>query len=98
MSSFKIQPFQDRVIVERVPSEEKIGSLIIPTSAQEKTSEGFIRAVGTGKELKDGTLRALQLSVGDKVLFDRYGGTEIKLDGKEYTLLREDQIQGIVLE
>jgi chaperonin GroES len=95
---FKIKPLQDRIIVERIiEGDTTPGGIFIPEAAKEKASEGNVVAVGEGKELKDGTLRALSLSVGDRVMFEKYGGTEIKVDGKEYVMLREEQILGVVL-
>ena len=93
----KIRPLYDRVIVKRVSEEEKSkGGIIIPDSAKEKPFEGKIIAVGNGKLLDDGTTRALTVKPGDRVLFGKYSGTEIKLDGEEHLIVREDEILGVL--
>ncbi|GAB7141135.1 co-chaperone GroES [Deferribacterales bacterium RsTz2092] len=93
----KIQPLQDRVIVERFESEEKTASgIIIPDSAKEKPMEGKIVSVGTGKVLDNGNVVKLAVKEGDKVLFGKYAGTEIKIDNKDYLIMREDDILGII--
>jgi chaperonin GroES len=93
----KIRPLQDRVIVQRVKEEEKSkGGIIIPDTAKEKPVEGTVIAVGNGKVLEDGSVRKLDIKAGDRVLFGKYSGTEIKLDGEEHLILREDDILGIV--
>ena len=93
----KIRPLQDRVIVKRVKEEEKTkGGIIIPDSAKEKPIEGEVIAVGNGKVQEDGTLRKLDVKAGDRVLFGKFAGTEIKLDGQEHLILREDDIMGVV--
>jgi chaperonin GroES len=95
----KVTPLSDRVLVKRVDSETKTkGGLYIPDSAKEKPAEGIVLAVGAGKTLDDGTRAALQLQEGDRVLFGKYSGTEIKVDGVEHLILREDDILGIVSE
>lgn len=92
-----IRPLQDRIIVERVEEETKTASgIIIPETAQEKPQEGKVIAVGNGKKTEDGKVIALDVKVGDKVLFGKYAGTEIKIEGKEYMMMREDDILGIV--
>ena len=92
-----IRPLQDRVIVKRVKEEEKTkGGIIIPDSAKEKPLEGKVVAVGDGKMGDDGKVRALAVKAGDKVLFGKYAGTEIKVDGEEMIILREDDILAIV--
>lgn len=92
-----IRPLYDRVIVKRVSEEEKSkGGIIIPDTAKEKPFEGKIIAVGNGKVLEDGTVRPLTVKPGDRVLFGKYSGTEIKLDGVEHLIVREDEILGIV--
>jgi chaperonin GroES len=92
-----IRPLQDRVIVKRVKEEEKTkGGIIIPDSAKEKPVEGRVVAVGNGKAQKDGSLRPLDVKVGDRVLFGKYSGTEVKIDGEEHLILREDDILGII--
>lgn len=93
----KIRPLQDRVVVRRVKEEEKTkGGIIIPDSAKEKPIEGMIVAVGNGKVLDDGKLRALDVKAGDRVLFGKYSGTEVKIEGEEHLILREDDILGVV--
>jgi chaperonin GroES len=93
----KIRPLQDRVIVKRVQEEEKTkGGIIIPDSAKEKPIEGKVIAVGNGKVQDDGTVRALDVKKGDIVLFGKYAGTEVKLDGEEHLILREDDILGVI--
>ncbi len=92
-----IRPLQDRVIVKRVKEEEKTkGGLYIPDSAKEKPVEGEVIAIGNGKVQEDGTVRALDVKVGDRVLFGKYSGNEIKLDGEERLILREDDILGVI--
>ena len=93
----KIRPLQDRVIVKRMQEEEKTkGGIIIPDTAKEKPIEGQILAVGNGKILEDGTVRKLDIKVGDKVLFSKYAGTEIKIDGEEHLMMREEDILGVI--
>ena len=93
----KIRPLQDRIIVKRVEEEEKTkGGIIIPDTAKEKPQEGRVVAVGTGKVLEDGTTRALEVSKGDRVLFSKYSGSEIKIDGEEHTILREEDILAVL--
>ena len=92
-----IRPLQDRVIVKRVKEEEKTkGGIIIPDSAKEKPIEGEVLAVGNGKVLDDGSVRKLDVKVGDRVLFGKYSGTEVKIDGEEHLILREDDILGVL--
>jgi chaperonin GroES len=93
----KIRPLQDRVIVKRVEEEEKTkGGIIIPDTAKEKPMEGKIIAVGKGKVLEDGKIHPLDVKAGDRVLFTKYGGTEIKIDGEEHLIMREDDILGVI--
>jgi chaperonin GroES len=93
----KIRPLQDRVIVKRVAEEEKSkGGIIIPDTAKEKPQEGKVIAVGKGKADEDGKVRPLDVKAGDRVLFGKYSGTEIKLDGEEHLILREDDILGVL--
>ena len=93
----KIRPLADRVVVKRTKEEEKTkGGIIIPDSAKEKPVEGLVIAVGSGKALKDGKVRPLDVKAGDRVLFGKYSGTEVKLNGNEYLIMREDDILGIV--
>ena len=93
----KIRPLQDRVIVKRVEEEEKTkGGIIIPETAKEKPIEGKVIAVGKGKVLEDGKIRPLDVKAGDRVLFAKYGGTEVKIDGEEHLIMREDDILGVI--
>ncbi len=93
----KIRPLQDRVIVKRVKEEEKTkGGIIIPDTAKEKPIEGKVIAVGNGKVAEDGTVRKLEVKPGDRILFGKYSGTEVKVDGEDSLILREDDILGIV--
>lgn len=95
--STKIRPLQDRVILKRVKEEEKTkGGIIIPDSAKEKPIEGEVIAVGSGKTMDDGSVRKLDVKVGDRVLFGKYSGTEVKLDGEEHLIVREEDILGIL--
>jgi chaperonin GroES len=92
-----IRPLQDRVIVKRVKEEEKTkGGIIIPDSAKEKPIEGEVVAVGNGKILEDGSVRKLDVKAGDRVLFGKYSGTEVKIEGEEHLILREDDILGVI--
>ena len=92
-----IRPLQDRVIVKRVKEEEKTkGGIIIPDSAKEKPIEGEVIAVGNGKILEDGTVRKLDVKAGDRILFGKYSGTEVKIEGEEHLILREDDILGVI--
>ena len=92
-----IRPLQDRVIVKRVEEEEKTkGGIIIPDSAKEKPAEGKVVAVGKGKIGEDGKLQPLDVKVGDRILFSKYAGTEVKVDGEENLIMREDDILGVI--
>ncbi|MBK5101815.1 MAG: co-chaperone GroES [Desulfobacteraceae bacterium] len=93
----KVRPLHDRVIVKRVEEEEKTkGGIIIPDTAKEKPIEGKIIAVGKGKVLDNGKQVPLEVKKGDRVLFAKYGGTDIKIDGEEHLIMREDDIIAIV--
>jgi chaperonin GroES len=93
----KVRPLQDRVLVRRVAEEEKTkGGIIIPDTAKEKPAEGEIFAVGNGKTDDTGKLRPLQVKKGDRVLFGKYSGNEIKIDGVDHLILREDDILGVL--
>jgi len=93
----KIRPLQDRVIVKRVQEEEKTkGGLFIPDTAKEKPIEGEIIAVGNGKILEDGKVRALDIKKGDRILFGKYAGTEVKIENVEHLILREEDILGVI--
>jgi len=95
----KIRPLHDRVIVQRLEEEESTkGGIIIPDTAKEKPQEGKVIAVGPGKILENGTKIPLDVKVGDRVLFGKYAGTEIKIEGEEYLMMREDDILGVVEE
>ena len=92
-----IRPLQDRVILKRLKEEEKTkGGIIIPDTAKEKPNEGEVVAVGNGKVLEDGTVKKLDVKVGDRVLFGKYSGTEVKLDGEERLIVREDDILAVL--
>jgi len=92
-----IRPLQDRVIVERVAAEEKsAGGIIIPDTAKEKPQEGKVVAVGNGKRREDGTVTPLDVKAGDRVLFSKYAGSDVTIDGKEYVIMREDDILGVL--
>ncbi|MEK6726123.1 MAG: co-chaperone GroES [Deltaproteobacteria bacterium] len=93
----KIRPLQDRIIVKRIKEDEKTkGGIIIPETAKEKPSEGEIVAVGKGKVLENGTVLPLEVKVGNRILFSRYGGTEVKIEGEEHLIMREDDILGVI--
>jgi chaperonin GroES len=93
----KIRPLQDRVIVKRIEEEEKTkGGIIIPDTAKEKPMEGKVIAVGKGKVLEDGKIHPLDVKAGDRVLFAKYGGTEVKIEGEEHLIMREDDILGVI--
>ena len=93
----KIRPLNDRILVKRVEGEEKTaGGIIIPDSAKEKPAEGEIVAVGPGKLNDAGERVGMDVAVGDRVLFSKYGGTEVKLDGEDFLIMREDDILGVV--
>jgi len=93
----KIRPLQDRVLVRRVKEEEKTrGGLYIPDTAKEKPVEAIVLAVGNGKILEDGSTRKLEVKEGDRILFGKYTGSEVKIDGEETLILREDDILGVL--
>ena len=93
----KIRPLHDRVIVKRLESETKTaGGIVIPDSAAEKFVQGKIVAVGKGKILEDGSVRALDVKVGDKILFGKYSGTEVKVDGDELVVMREEDVMAVI--
>jgi chaperonin GroES len=92
-----IRPLQDRIIVKRLAEEEKTkGGIIIPDTAKEKPLEGSVIAVGNGRILEDGKVRPLDIKKGDKVLFGKYSGTEIKIDGVEHLILREEDVLAVI--
>jgi len=93
----KIRPLQDRILVQPIKEKEvRKGGIIIPDSAKEKPIEGRVKAVGAGKVGDDGKRLKPDVKIGDKVLYSKYGGTEIKIEGEDYLLMREDDILGIV--
>jgi len=93
----KIRPLQDRVIVKRLEEEEKTkGGIIIPDSAKEKPQQGKVVAVGKGKVADDGKLIKLDVKAGDRILFSKYAGTEVKIEDEEHLIMREDDILGII--
>jgi chaperonin GroES len=92
-----VRPLGDRILIKRVEEVEKTrGGIIIPESAKERPLEGVVIAVGSGKRLEDGTLQKLDVKAGDTILFGKYTGTEIKVDGVEHTIVREDEVLGII--
>ena len=93
----KIRPLHDRILVKRLEEEQKTkGGIIIPDTAKEKPMEGEVVAVGKGKIAEDGKVIKLDVAAGDKVLFSKYAGTEVKIDGVDYLIMREDDILGII--
>ncbi len=93
----KLRPLHDRVLIKRVEGETTTkGGIIIPDNAKEKPLEGEVVAVGTGRILEDGSVRALQVKAGDRVLFSKYSETEVKLSGETFLLMREDDLLGII--
>lgn len=94
----KIRPLRDRVVIKRIEEERaSAGGIVIPdTATSEKPTRGEVFAVGKGEVLKDGQVRHLEVKIGDKVLFGKYSGTEVKIDGKEYVIMREEDILAIV--
>jgi len=93
----KIRPLGDRVLIKRLESEERTkGGIIIPDTAKEKPVEGKVVAVGAGKVDDSGKVRALDVKAGDKILFGKYSGTEVKIDGEEHLILREEDILGVI--
>jgi chaperonin GroES len=93
----KIRPLSDRIVVKRTKEEEKTkGGIIIPDTAKEKPVEGLVVAVGNGKILKDGKQRPLDVKEGQRILFGKYSGTEVKLDGEEHVILREDDVLAVL--
>jgi chaperonin GroES len=92
-----IRPLHDRILVKRVKEEEKTkGGIIIPDTAKEKPIEAKVIATGSGKLLEDGTIRPLDVKKGDHILFGKYSGTEVKIDGEEHLILREDDVLGVI--
>ncbi|MBF0112649.1 MAG: co-chaperone GroES [Desulfamplus sp.] len=92
-----LRPLQDRIVVERVEEIKTTkGGIIIPDTAKEKPAEGKVVAVGKGRVGEDGTLIPMELKVGDRILFSKYGGTEVKIDGNEYLIMRQDDVLGVI--
>lgn len=97
MSKLKIRPLRDRLVVRRLTEGEKtIGGIIIPDTAKEKPQEGEVIAVGSGRILENGTVQPMDVKAGDKILFSKYSGTEVKIDGEEYLVVREEDVLGII--
>lgn len=93
----KIRPLHDRIIVKRLENEEKTASgLYIPDTAKEKPQQGQVIAIGKGKVAEDGTVRPVDLKVGDRIIFGKYSGQEIKVDGEELLIMKEDDVYGVV--
>ena len=93
----KIRPLYDRIVVKRVEEQQQMqGGLYIPDTAKEKPQEGEVVAVGNGKRLENGTMVPLDVKVGDRILFGKYSGSDIKLDGDEYMIMREDEVLGVL--
>ena len=93
----KIRPLYDRIVVKRIEEKETVlGGIIIPDTAKEKPQEGEVVAVGQGKRLEDGKLVPLDLKVGNRILFGKYSGNDIKIDGEEYLIMREDEVLGVL--
>jgi chaperonin GroES len=99
MTAMKVRPLHDRILLKRIEEKESIkGGILIPDTAKEKPQEGLVVAVGNGKILENGTRISLEVKEGDRVLFGKYSGTDIKLDGEEYLIVREDDVLGILTE
>jgi chaperonin GroES len=96
--AFKIRPLHDRLIVKRFDDQEQrsVGGIIIPDTAKEKPQEGKVVAVGKGKKNDDGTISPLDVKVGDKILFGKYAGSDVKLEGEEHLILREEDVLGVL--
>lgn len=93
----KIRPLYDRIVVKRIEEKETVlGGIIIPDTAKEKPQEGEVMAVGKGKRLDDGKLVPLDVKVGDRILFGKYSGNDIKIDAEEYMIMREDEVLGVL--
>lgn len=95
--AMKVRPLHDRVVIRRMEEERtSAGGIVIPDSATEKPSRGEVIAIGTGKIMEDGKVRPLDLKVGDKVLFGKYSGTEVKIGAEDFLVMREDDIMGVI--
>lgn len=98
MAQLKFRPLQDRILVRRLTEEQKTkGGIIIPDSAKEKPQEGEVMAVGNGKLLETGKIQPLDVKIGDKILFSKYTGSDVKIEGDEYIIMREDDVLGVVI-
>ncbi|MEO8662541.1 MAG: co-chaperone GroES [Bryobacteraceae bacterium] len=94
----EIRPLYDRIVVKRIEEQETVsGGIIIPDTAKEKPQQGEVVAVGKGKRLEDGKVVGLDVQVGDRILFGKYSGSDIKLDGNEYLIMREDEVLGVLV-
>jgi chaperonin GroES len=97
MAKLKIKPVGDHILVQHTEEKEQVrGGVIIPDSAKEKSNEAKVIAVGTGRKTKDGTVEPFEVKVGDTVLVDRFAGSEVKLDNAKFTLVREDDVLGVI--
>jgi chaperonin GroES len=97
MAKVKIKPIGDRVLVKHIEEKEQVrGGIIIPDSAKEKPQEAEVIAIGTGKKDENGKVIAFEVKVGDKVLISKYGGTEVKIENEKFTIVREDDILGVI--
>ena len=95
--NMNIRPLHDRIVVKRIEEKETVmNGIIIPDSAKEKPQEGEVVAVGNGKRLDDGKIAPMELKAGDRILFGKYSGSEIKVDGTEYMIMREDEVLGVL--
>jgi chaperonin GroES len=96
--AIKVRPLHDRIIVQRLEEDEeqKVGGIIIPDTAKEKPQQGKVMAVGKGKVKEDGGIQPMDVEAGDTILFGKYSGQEIKLDGEDYLIMREDEVLGVV--
>jgi chaperonin GroES len=93
----QLRPLYDRIVVRRIEQKEQVqGGIIIPDTAKEKPQEGEVVAVGKGKRLEDGKVVPLDVKVGDRILFGKYSGSDIKMDGQEYLIIREDEVLGVL--
>jgi chaperonin GroES len=99
MTAMKVRPLHDRILLKRIEEKESIkGGIIVPDTAKEKPQEGLVVAVGNGKILENGTRISLEVKEGDRVLFGKYSGTEIKVEGEDYLIVREDDVLGILAD
>jgi chaperonin GroES len=95
--AMNLRPLYDRIVVRRIEEQEqRQGGIIIPDSAKEKPQEGEVMAVGKGKRLEDGSLIPLEVKPGDRILFGKFSGSEVRLDGEEYLIMREDEVLGVL--